>query len=302
MWLLLLTLALDSVTVTRVPVARAETLTVASAGAGPVVVLVPGLFGAEYGYRHVVAGLVALGYRTVVIEPLAVGTSSRPRRADYSLAAQAARLARVMDTLGLTDVVLVAHSLGAGMALRLAVRRPELVRGLVLLEGGPAETAASPGFRRAMEYAPWIKWAGGIHTVRRAIRKGLVQSSGNPDWVDDEVIAHYTAGASRDLDATLLAYLAIAESREPRPLAPHLHEITCPVLLLLGGAKHSGGPGSDELRRLRAELTSFEQETIPGAGHYLHEEQPEAVVRAVVRLDSGKPTAVRTVILDQSHQ
>ena len=281
MWSLLLALAADSAAVTRIPVARAETLTVTSVGEGPTVVLVPGLFGSHYGFRHVVPRLTALGFRAVVIEPLAVGTSSRPERADYSLTAQATRLARVLDTLGLRNTIVVAHSLGAGMALRLAWRRPDLVAGLVLLEGGPAETAASQGFRRAMEYAPWVKWAGGMRTVRRVIREGLEKSSGNPAWIDREVIAQYTAGAARDLDGTLLAYLAIAESREPTRLAPHLREIACPVRVLLGGAKHQGGPGPEQVRLLRARVPRVSVETLPGAGHYLHEEQPEAVVQAV---------------------
>jgi pimeloyl-ACP methyl ester carboxylesterase len=284
MWFLLLALAADSTAITRIAVARAETLTVTSVGEGPAVVLVPGLFGSHYGFRHVVPRLTVLGYRAVVIEPLAVGTSSRPERADYSLAAQATRLARVLDTLRLRNAVVVAHSLGAGMALRLAWRRPDLVGGLVLLEGGPAETAASPGFRRAMEYAPWVKWAGGMRTVRRVIREGLERSSGNTAWIDREVIAQYTAGAARDLDGTLLAYLAIAESREPTRLAPHLREIACPVRLLLGGARHEGGPGPDQVRLLRSGVPRVSVVTIAGAGHYLHEEQPEAVVQAVQAL------------------
>lgn len=281
MWLLLIALAADSVALTRIRVAPAETLTVTSIGEGPTVVLVPGLFGSHYGFRHVVPQLAALGYRAVVIEPLAVGTSSRPERADYSLGAQAARLAQVLDTLGLRNTIVVAHSLGAGMALRLAWRRPDLVSGLVLLEGGPAETAASPGFRRAMAYAPWVKWAGGLKAVRKIIRKGLLESSGNPAWVDREVIAQYTAGAARDLDATLLAYLAMAEARERTQLAPHLGEIACPVRLLLGGARHRGGPEQEQVRRLRSRVPRVSVDTVPGAGHYLHEEQPDAVVQAV---------------------
>jgi pimeloyl-ACP methyl ester carboxylesterase len=123
-----------------------------------------------------------------------------------------------------------------------------------------------------------------MRTVRRVIREGLERSSGNTAWIDREVIAQYTAGAARDLDGTLLAYLAIAESREPTRLAPHLREIACPVRLLLGGARHEGGPGPDQVRLLRSGVPRVSVETIAGAGHYLHEEQPEAVVQAVQAL------------------
>jgi pimeloyl-ACP methyl ester carboxylesterase len=117
--------------------------------------------------------------------------------------------------------------------------------------------------------------------MRRVIREGLEKSSGNPAWIDREVIAQYTAGAARDLDGTLLAYLAIAESREPTRLAPHLREIACPVRLLLGGARHQGGPESEQVRLLRSRVPRVSVEMIGGAGHYLHEERPEAVIQAV---------------------
>ena len=82
MWLALAALMVtDSTVAMRVSVAPAETLTVAvSAGNGRTVVMIPGLFGAVYGYRKVVPLLTAEGYRVIVIEPLAVGQSGRPAR------------------------------------------------------------------------------------------------------------------------------------------------------------------------------------------------------------------------------
>ena len=75
----------------RIPVAAAETLAVTISGAdsGSPLVLIPGLFGSHFGFRKVVPLLSAAGYRTIVIEPLGIGASSRPQRADYSLMAQA---------------------------------------------------------------------------------------------------------------------------------------------------------------------------------------------------------------------
>src|SRR5215213_3303729 len=79
-----------------VPVAPAESLRVTAAGTGSVVVLLPGLFGSAFGYRHLLALLPAAGYRAVVIEPLGIGGSPRPRGADYSLTAQAERIAAAL--------------------------------------------------------------------------------------------------------------------------------------------------------------------------------------------------------------
>jgi pimeloyl-ACP methyl ester carboxylesterase len=91
MWLLTVLILAD--TATRViVVAPGESLAVHDVGAGPPVVLLPGLFGSAYGYRNVVRSLRDEGYRSITIELLGVGRSSRPRAADYSLAVVAGRI------------------------------------------------------------------------------------------------------------------------------------------------------------------------------------------------------------------
>ncbi len=288
---LALALAIGGARTVRVPVATAETLTVRMQGAGVPVALIPGLFGSAYTFRNVVPLLSDAGYQSVIIEPLAMGTSSRPQRADYSLTAQAARIAAVLDTLGLQGVVIVGHSAGAAIAFRLALLRPDLVRGIVSLEGGPAEAAATPGFRRAMSFAPMIRLAG-RGFVRGRIHRGLIAASGDTAWVNDEVIAQYTAGATADLGATLRAYLRMGDAREPERLAPRLGELACPVRLLLGGAPHDGGPNERERELLRSAIPGFTMESVPGAGHYLQEERPDQVAAAVQHVAGASPTTV----------
>jgi pimeloyl-ACP methyl ester carboxylesterase len=250
-------------------------------GRGQPVVLIPGLFGSKFGFRHVVPLLAGAGYRVIVVEPLGIGSSARPENGDYSLTAQADRIAAVLDTLALRDAIVVAHSLGASMAYRLAYRRPDLVRAIVSLEGGPAEAAATPSFRRAMRFAPWIKWFGGIRRIRGKIRSSLKAASGDTSWVTDSVVDAYTAGAAADLDGTLKAFLRMADARERERLAPHLSAIHCPVRLLLGTARHEGGVPPADVAELRAGLPSLAIDSVLGSGHYIYEEQPDAVVAAV---------------------
>jgi pimeloyl-ACP methyl ester carboxylesterase len=264
-----------------VPVAPGESLRVTQAGTGEIVVLVPGLFGSAFGYRHLLAELPAAGLHVVVVEPLGIGRSPRPRKADYTLTAQADRIASVLTHLD-GPAVVVAHSLGASMALRLAYRRPELVRAIVLLDGGPAEEAGTRGLRRAVQYAPWIKWMGGVRRIRPQLRKDLMAASGDPSWVTDKVVDGYVAGAAEDLDGTLLALLAMAKAREPERLAPRLPDIRCPVRLVVGTARHQGGVEPKQVRLMRERLSNFGIDSIPGAGQYLFEEQP-AMVAAIIR-------------------
>src|SRR2546426_3598461 len=202
MWLLALVMLADSSHAFPLAVSPAESLQVTEAGAvaAAPVVLIPGLFGSAFAYRKVVPLLTAAGYRTLVIEPLGVGSSGRPEHADYCLTAQADRIAAALDHLGVQRALVIAHQTSASIAYRLAYPRPDLVRGIISLEGGPAEAAATPCFRRAMRFAPWIKWFGGIRRIRGKIRSSLVAASGDTSWVTDSVVDAYTAGAATDLD------------------------------------------------------------------------------------------------------
>src|SRR5687768_16902082 len=160
----------------HVTLARAESLYVSGVGTGPAVVLVPGMFGAAYGFRHVLPRLVGQGYRAIVIEPLGIGNSARPRKADYSQGAQADRLVAVLEHMGVSGALVVGHSVGASIAFRMAYLRPDLVGGVVSIDAGAVDGAGA-GTRRYALFAPWIKWLGGVKLIRKKIRTALVESS-----------------------------------------------------------------------------------------------------------------------------
>lgn len=170
------------------------------------------------------------------------------------------------------------------MAYRLALERPDLVRGIVSLEGGPTEEATTPGFRSAMRYLPWVKLFGGINLIRRKIRGMLLDSSGDRSWVTDGVVLGYTVGESRNFDATLRTFMAMSHAREHTKLVPRLSAIACPVMLVVGTAKHDGDVPPPEVALLNRSIRSFAVDSEAGAGHYLQEERPKAVVSAFERL------------------
>lgn len=278
-WLLLAAgLAADTAYSLQIPVARAESLHVVVSGQGEPAVLIPGFFGSAFGFRKLVPLLEHAGYQPIIVEPLGTGFSSRPEHGNYSFSAQAHRIAAALDSLQIRHAWVIGHSMGGAVALRLAYTRPDLVRALVSLEGGPTEEMATADFRRAAGYVPWIKFLGGIKVIRRVLGRSLKASSGDTSWVTDGVVYGYTAGAAGNIDGTLKAYLAMAASREHERLQPHLREIACPVRLVLGGAGHDGGVRPEEVVELQRSLSSFAVDSVPGAGHYLQEERPEAVV------------------------
>jgi pimeloyl-ACP methyl ester carboxylesterase len=291
--MLLLTLALlaapiDSAVIRDIQVAPGEILRTTTIGRGQPLVLIPGIFGAAFGYRRITAPLAESGYQTIVVEPLGYGWSSHPKDADYSFAAQTGRVGSALDSLGVTRALVVAQSSGASIAFRLAILRPDLVRGLLSIDGGPSESAATPGMRRAFRFGGRIvKFAMDVSKLRHDVRQEIVKNSGDTTWVTDAVIRGYTAGQAADLGGSIDAFQRMSRSKEEASLVDRLQECAVPVRLMVGSVEHPAEVTRDQRELLSIRLRDFGIESVPGSGQYIHEEQPAVVLAAVARLNQA---------------
>jgi pimeloyl-ACP methyl ester carboxylesterase len=284
--LTLLTTPLDSVAVRDIQVARGETLRTTTVGTGRPIVLIPGLFGGAYSYRKIIAPLVTQGYRAIVVEPLGYGWSSHPKKADYSLDAQTQRVARTLEQMGVKHALLVAHANGSGIGFRLAVQRPDLVRGFLSIDGPPAESAATAELKRAFTLGSLpVKLMMDPPRARYELKDELVSSSGDKSWVTDDVVRAYTAGQIADLDGSIEALHQMSKARERGTLADQLHHCAVPVVLLVGTAPHRAAVLPEQRELMERRLSRVEIQDVPGAGRYIQEEKPEVVLSAVQRLD-----------------
>jgi pimeloyl-ACP methyl ester carboxylesterase len=289
--MLLLTLALlttpaDSAVVHDIEVARGETLRVTVTGRGRPVVLIPGIFGGAFGYRKITGPLVARGYRCIVVEPLGFGSSSHPKDADYSFTAQTGRIAHALDRLGIKRALFVAQSSGASIAFRVAIQRPDLVRGLLSIDGGPAESAATPGMKKAFKFGGGlVKFAMDESKLRHDVRREIIRNSGDTTWVTDAVIRGYTAGQTADMDGSIDAFHRMSKSKEGRSLGDRLHQCAVPVLLLVGTVPHPAEVTRDQRELLSDRLPRFRSDSVLGSGQYIQEEQPAAVLAAIATLE-----------------
>jgi pimeloyl-ACP methyl ester carboxylesterase len=79
--------------------------------------------------------LAAKDYRVIVIDRPGFGHSSRPRNVVWTPDAQAHLIRRALERLGVSQAIVLGHSWGASVAVALALKFPEFVRGLVLASG-----------------------------------------------------------------------------------------------------------------------------------------------------------------------
>jgi pimeloyl-ACP methyl ester carboxylesterase len=114
------------------------------------VLLIHGLASTSHIWDLVAPRLVRLGLQPVAYDQRGHGRSGKPS-SGYGFEHTTADAAAVIRSTGLRHPIVVGHSWGANVALDLAVRRPRLIGGAILLDGGFASMRDRFDWRRARE-------------------------------------------------------------------------------------------------------------------------------------------------------
>ena len=245
---------------------------------GKPVVLVHGLGGCAANWIDI-APLLA-GTRRVVIPELPGHGLSTPLPAVPNLAVFADRLATIAEREQLLPAAFVGHSLGAVVALRLALRRPDAVSALVLAAGaGISSTTRRAkyglrilgiiGPRRLV--APWAGSVAGSPFLRYAVfgRWGAA----DPLALSPEAVDGFLEGTRLTSDSVSAARAVVADD-----VRQELGDLRCRTLVLWG-ARDNQLPlvdGFEFARRLNAPLR-----VIGDCGHLLIGERPEICAEAI---------------------
>ncbi|SAK59833.1 alpha/beta hydrolase [Caballeronia hypogeia] len=103
-------------------------------GQGPLVILLHGFPYLWYMWRRQIGALAAAGFRVVVPDQRGFGQTDRPDAIEaYDMSQAVGDIVGLMAALGETSAVIVGHDLGAWVAQAAAMLRPDLFRGLVML-------------------------------------------------------------------------------------------------------------------------------------------------------------------------
>lgn len=255
-------------------------------GAGPLVVA---LHGASANSLEMWAALgPSLGreYRFIAMDRPGQGHSTRPANA-HLLAVQAEAAAAVVEDAASGPAILVAHSLGAATALRLAIDRPDLVRGLVLAAPASHPYPGGNAWHTELAATPVVGWAFSA-TLAPAAGPILAESAIGRTFAPAEPPKDYARQSGLPLLFRPAAFRAnardvVATRREFALQAPHYPTIAAPAIILTADHDTVVSPRL-HAHALARELPAAELVTLPGTGHMPHRIRPDAVAAAVERI------------------
>lgn len=183
--------------------------------------------------------------------------------------------AGLIEALGCAPCHFAGLSMGGFVALRLALRRPELLRSLILLETtADAEPADNvPRYRRLNLVARWL----GLGLVARPVMKIMfgekfltdpARAAERADW-RRRLVANHRVGITRAVTGVI----------ERQGVADEIHRIDLPTLIVVGDQDVATVP--EKSHRMHARIPGSELVVVPGAGHTSTVEEPAAVTAAI---------------------
>ncbi len=270
-----------SFTTREVP-SNGTTLHVRIGGKGPAVVLLHGFGDTGDMWAPVAADLVR--DHTVIVPDLrGFGLSARPA-GGYDKMTQAADIAGVLDAVHVTRADVVAHDIGNMVAFAFAARYPNRISRLVLMD------APIPGVGpwNELAHAPkaWHFYFYGPDEERLVAGRERIyldrfydELSANPAKIDEATRQHYAALYARPgaMHAAFNQFAAFPQDAKDNQAVLAKGKLATPVHTIGG----SGSYGRTMTIVAEAAFSNVTSESIPNAGHWLMEEQPQAVVRAV---------------------
>jgi pimeloyl-ACP methyl ester carboxylesterase len=254
-------------------------------GEGPPLIIVHGLYGSSDNWINI-ARQLSQQYATYLVDQRNHGQS--PHSAIHTYDAMRDDLIEFMDRLDLPKAILMGHSMGGKTVMHLAASNPDRVDSLVVLDMSPF--TCEPG-RHSSQYslhtgiiAGMLKvdfsqvekredveeqLAGSIPSsrIRSFLMKNVVRNKdGTYRWqLNIEAIAD-------EMDS-IFAGLELAGPEAGKGITGY------PVLFVRG--EDSDYISDDCILEIKQVFPAAEFATIPGAGHWLHVEQPDLLVKTI---------------------
>jgi pimeloyl-ACP methyl ester carboxylesterase len=254
-------------------------------GEGHSVVFIHGIPTSPRLWRHVIPGMQ--GARSMAWEMVGYGASIEEGwDRNTSVAKQADYLASWMREVGLDSAFLVGHDLGGGVAQILAVRHPELVRGIVLMNSICYDSWPIPSVKAMGAMGPAVERLPNS-VFRQVYSAFLHRGHDNRERAKESIVEHWPYYERAGGAAAMIRQARSLNVNDTLAIVDQIPNLNVPARLVWGAADQFQKIGYGY--RLAYELGAS-IERIEGGKHFVPEDHPERVAAAVnALLEQARP-------------
>ena len=255
-------------------------------GKGPGVLLIHGTGASTHSFRAL-ASLLEADFTVVMPDLPGHGFTAAPALASgYSLPKVARGIAALLDGLQVRPVVVVGHSAGAAVAIRMCLDGSISPAAVISLNGAllPFPGTANDFFGQAARLLASSRLTATVFSLLVGSRPSverLINATGSR--IDAEGIRLY--GRLTADPGHVHGALGLMANWDLRPLARELSHLSTRLVLVTGS--RDGMVPPSEAARARALLPTAELLPLRGLGHLAHEERPDEVAAIVHRCAEG---------------
>ena len=248
-------------------------------GTGTPLVLLHGFTSSTYSWKDVFDQL-SKTFRVIAVDLKGFGFSSKPD-GDYSRRAQATLLVHLLDSLKVERAWLCGNSMGGEVALNVAVKSPQRVAGLVLIDSAGVEVTGGGSLAPGYLLVPFV---GRMLTALAMTSDKLVREGLEKSFYDDAKITADRVGYYYRPLQTRGGQLAALRARTQAgqfPIEQDLRTIEARTLIIWGA--------NDELiplaagRKMNSLIKDSKLVIIEKCGHVPQEEMPERVSEEITK-------------------
>jgi len=248
------------------------------AGQGDPLVFIHGFGGSMWNWEYQYTEL-STSYHVVILDLLGSGMSEKPD-VPYSPQRLVEFFQRFLDSLKIHQATLIGNSMGAGLAMAMALTSPDRVDRLILISGFPPDpraSVASPHYQQFITRRPplWLAKFGNWIAGRWATKTLLQEIIYDQQLITPLVIERSFQNRHRADFLPPLFSLMDHIDQWDEEYGPRLNDIQHPTLILWGAEDRVFPPAVGQ--ELQATIPNASFHVIPEAGHMPQWEQPSKV-------------------------
>ena len=250
-------------------------------GRGPVLLLLHGTAAATHSWRDLMP-LLAQHVTVVAPDLPGHGFTTMPAPHRLTLAGMARAVTALTEALDIRPDVVVGHSAGAAILLRMVLDgaiAPRVVIGLnaALMPLGEEHAAFFTRTARLLVGLPFVPRLFAWQASRQSVAERLLRDTGSS--IDARGIEFYARLFRHS--SHIGAALRMMANWDLKPLLRDLPGLAVPLTLMVGDNDRAIPPS--QARRVQRLLPAARIVTLPGLGHLAHEEFPALVAETILR-------------------